>query len=150
MELSDEGIHPSDRRFRKAHAVLQAKALIEQRQVVAPEDLLFLQHVLWEHIEQRDTVITVIRRNAQDEVAMMQESIEQEANEIMQGLNDNDSTDYVLEANRKLKTLMKEVQELQQRNPERQQVLEAMETKLKQHAEQLTNSILEPVEEQTL
>ncbi|TMN20819.1 AAA family ATPase [Lentibacillus cibarius] len=150
VELGDEGIHPSDRRFRKAHAVLQAKALIEQRQIVEPEDLLFLQHVLWEHIDQRDTVATVIRRNAQDEVAMMQESIDREAQEIMQGLTDNDTTDYVLEANRKLKALMKEVQELQDRHPERQQALEAMEAKLKQHAEQLTDSILEPVQEPTL
>ena len=56
MELRDEGIRPSDRRFKQSLSVLQAKALINQRQVVKVDDIVILENALWETVDQKDTV----------------------------------------------------------------------------------------------
>ena len=54
--LRDEGIRPSDRRFKQSLSVLQAKALINQRQVVQVYDLVILENVLWETVDQKEAV----------------------------------------------------------------------------------------------
>ena len=55
-ELRDEGIRPSDRRFKQSLSVLQAKALINQRQVVKVDDIVILENALWETVDQKDAV----------------------------------------------------------------------------------------------
>ena len=50
--LKDEGIRPSDRRFKQSLSLLQAKALVNQRQIVTVEDLSILEHALWETVDQ--------------------------------------------------------------------------------------------------
>src|SRR5699024_6630740 len=42
-DLRDEGIRPSDRRFKQSLSILQAKALMEQRQDVKISDVLLLE-----------------------------------------------------------------------------------------------------------
>ena len=64
MELRDEGIRPSDRRFKQSLSVLQAKALINQRQVVQVDDITILENVLWEKVDQKDAVSYIIRNHA--------------------------------------------------------------------------------------
>lgn len=53
-ELKNEGIRPLDRRFKQSLRLLQAKALINQRQQVRVDDILLLENVLWENIDQKD------------------------------------------------------------------------------------------------
>lgn len=47
-ELSQAGIHPGDRRCRKAVGVVKAWAWLEAKTQVEPEQLEILQHVLWD------------------------------------------------------------------------------------------------------
>lgn len=67
-ELRDEGIRPSDRRFKQSLSVLQAKALINQRQVVKVDDIVILENALWETVDQKDNVSLIVRSHAQDVV----------------------------------------------------------------------------------
>lgn len=53
-KLRDEGIRPSDRRFKQSLALLRAKAYLEGRFEVNRSDMEILQHVLWETIEQQE------------------------------------------------------------------------------------------------
>ena len=69
--LRDEGIRPSDRRFKQSLSVLQARALLNQRQVVQVYDLVILENVLWETVDQKDVVSTIIRKHSQDVVTQV-------------------------------------------------------------------------------
>ena len=42
------------RRFKQSLSVLQAKALINQRQVVKVDDIVILENALWETVDQKD------------------------------------------------------------------------------------------------
>lgn len=53
-KLRDEGIRPSDRRFKQSLALLRAKAYLDGRFEVNRSDMEILQHVLWETIEQQE------------------------------------------------------------------------------------------------
>ncbi|WP_237049416.1 hypothetical protein [Lentibacillus amyloliquefaciens] len=144
--MRDEGIHPSDRRLQKSYAALQAKALIEQRQVVDSEDILFLAHVLWENVDQQQQVTDIIRHHAQDPVSHTLEVILEEAQDIMNGSANGHSTENVLEATQKMKSLAQEITDLKTKYPERENELNAVHKELKQYLEELTNSVLEPIE----
>lgn|SRR5699024_6573929 len=146
QDLRDEGIHPSDRRLQKSYAVLQAKALIEQRQVVDSKDILFLEHVLWENVDQRRQVTDIIRHHAQDPISHTLEIILEEAQDIMNGSVNGHSTGTVLEATQKMKSLAQEITDLIAKYPERENELLAAHEALKQYLERLTNSVLEPIE----
>jgi MoxR-like ATPase len=62
--LAAEGVVPSDRRFRQAMDVLRAAALLEGREVVAPQDLRWLEHVLWSDPEELPKVKAAVARVA--------------------------------------------------------------------------------------
>ena len=78
-ELRDEGIRPSDRRFKQSLSVLQAKALINQRQVVKVDDIVILEKALWETVDQKDKASLIVRSHAQDVVTRKLDRIQEEA-----------------------------------------------------------------------
>ena len=86
MELRDEGIRPSDRRFKQSLSVLQAKALINQRQVVKVDDIVILENALWETVDQKDAVSLIVRSHAQDVVTQAIDSVQNEANEVFNSM----------------------------------------------------------------
>ncbi|MFC3041565.1 AAA family ATPase [Virgibacillus xinjiangensis] len=145
-ELKDEGIRPSDRRLQRSYSALQAKALIEQRQIVEVKDILFLEHVLWENADQREQVRDIVHRYAQDAVAHALEAIAEDAKDILDEMSKDSSTEYVLEATQKMKSLANEISNLKTKYPERGDELDAAQRELKQHLDELTNSVLEPIE----
>lgn len=83
VELDDEGIEPSDRRFKQSLGVLQARAFIHEREVVQVEDVVILEHVLWETIDQKETVSAIIRNYAHDGITQKLFAIQKEANHLM-------------------------------------------------------------------
>lgn len=111
-QLKDEGIRPSDRRFKQSLQLLQAKALIDQRQQVKVEDILLLANALWENIEQKETVNAIVKANAQDQLSALLEDIETDFIQITKGLKNNGSTDAGLEATQKLKDLERQLNQL--------------------------------------
>lgn len=61
VTLFHENIYPSDRRLKASLGLLQASALLNQRNSVDIDDLPILQHVLWVDREDRDKVMNVLK-----------------------------------------------------------------------------------------
>ncbi|EES72382.1 ATPase family associated with various cellular activities (AAA) [Paenibacillus sp. oral taxon 786 str. D14] len=126
-ELMDEGIRPSDRRFKQVLAVIRAKAVLAGRDYAELEDLMILKHSLWEKPEQRDKVAKIVRNHAQDAVKTRVEEIKDEAADILNILEQsNNSTDMAVESTKKLKSLVNELKKLQKDNPNRPEVEQAI------------------------
>ena len=125
-ELRDEGIRPSDRRFKQSLCVLKARALLQKRQSVLMEDLVILEHSLWETPDQKDAVSSIVRRHAQDAVIRMLETIQHEANEMLQKAAQDKSEEYGLEASEKMKRLKEDLNRLRAQYEDRSVEIEIL------------------------
>lgn len=67
-KLKDEGIRPSDRRFKQSLAILKAKAYLDGRLEVNRSDLTILKHALWETVDQKELTEEIIHEIAHDTV----------------------------------------------------------------------------------
>lgn len=67
-KLQDEGIRPSDRRFKQSLSLLKAKAYLEGRFEVCKSDFIILSHTLWEQVEQIELVKMIIHQIVFDSV----------------------------------------------------------------------------------
>ena len=114
MELRGEGIRPSDRRFKQSLSVLQAKALINQRQVVIIDDIVILENALWKTVDQKDTVSPIVPSHAQDVVTRAIDSIQNEANKVSNSMLKDNSTDAGMEATQKMKALVTDLNKLKE------------------------------------
>ncbi len=141
-KLKDEGIRPSDRRFKQSLTLLQAKSLIEQRQETKVEDILILSNVLWETIEQKHVVEQIVKENAQDKITAKIEEAEKERKEILKNLKENGSTDAGLEATEKLKSIERELVQMIQNNPSRAEDIKVILNKVQQGKKKVASSIL--------
>ncbi|WP_262173164.1 AAA family ATPase [Saccharococcus sp. Marseille-Q5394] len=146
MELRDEGIRPSDRRFKQSLSVLQAKALINQRQFVKVDDIVILENALWETIDQKDTVSLIVRSHAQDVVTRAIETIQNEAQEVFNSMLKDNSTDAGMEATQKLKALVADLNKLSKHNQSRETDIEPVLNQLKSMQQEILDSILEPMD----
>jgi MoxR-like ATPase len=109
-ELFDEGIRPSDRRFKQSIVVLKARAFIHQRETVQLDDLSLLENALWETLDQKEKVCTVIRRYTVGSEERSLASIEREAEEVYDTAVQDQSMEAGIEAMEKLKVLIAELQ----------------------------------------
>ena len=146
MELRDEGIRPSDRRFKQSLSVLQAKALINQRQVVKVDDIVILENALWETVDQKDTVSLIVRSHAQDVVTRAIDSIQNEANEVFNSMLKDNSTDAGMEATQKMKALVADLNKLKKHNQSRSMDIDPILDKVKSMQQEILDSILEPMD----
>lgn len=144
-ELRDEGIRPSDRRFKQSLSVLQARALIRKRQVVLIDDIVILENVLWETIDQRETVSFIVRRHAQDTAIRALDSIQNEANEVYNLITRDNSVEAGMEATQKMKALEAELNKLKGRYKGRDVEIDALLFKVKSMQQEILNVILEPM-----
>ena len=60
-QLADEGIRPSDRRFKQSLSIIQAHAFLHGRMTVHNEDLMILKNVLWETPDQKQKTFELIQ-----------------------------------------------------------------------------------------
>lgn len=104
--MKDEGIRPSDRRFKQSLSLLQAKALVNQSQIVIIEDLTILEHALWETVDQIETVSNIICNYSHSFVSQALDSIQNEANEVFYSVLHDYSTAFGMEASQKMKMLL--------------------------------------------
>ena len=144
MGLRDEGIRPSDRRFKQSLSVLQAKALINQRQVVKVDDIVILENALWETVDQKDAVSHIIRNHAQDVVTQALDSIQNEANEVFYSILQDHSPDAGMEATQKMKALVADLNKLKRHNQSRKADIDAILDKVNSMQHEILDSILEP------
>ncbi|MCM3711098.1 AAA family ATPase [Sporosarcina luteola] len=146
MELRDEGIRPSDRRFKQSLSVLQAKALINQRQFVKVDDIVILENALWETVDQKDTVSLIVRSHAQDVVTRAIESIQNEAQEVFNSMLKDNTIDAGMEATQKLKALVADLNKLSKHNESRKNDIDPVLSQLKSMQQEILDSILEPID----
>ena len=142
--LRDEGIRPSDRRFKQSLSVLQAKALINQRQVVEVYDLVILENVLWETVDQKEVVSTIIRNHSEDVVTQVLYSIQNEANEVFYAILQDHSPEVGMEATQKMKALVAELNKLKSTNQSRKTDIDALLHKVISMEHGILDNILEP------
>lgn len=117
-ELQDEGIRPSDRRFKQLLCVLRARALLHQRERVEMEDLTILENALWETLDQKNIVMQVVRSRAGGSQGRSVASIRKEAEEVYDAAVRDQSAEAGMEATEKLSALEKELAAQKENNPE--------------------------------
>ncbi|TQR18497.1 AAA family ATPase [Psychrobacillus soli] len=144
-DLRDEGIRPSDRRFKQSLSVLQARALIRKRQVVLVEDIVILENALWETIDQKDTVSFIVRRHAQDTTIRKLDSIRNEAIEVFNSIMQDNSVDSGMEATHKMKALEADLNKLKGCYEGCTVEIDALLIKVKSMHQEILNAILEPM-----
>ncbi|MBO0587157.1 AAA family ATPase [Sporosarcina sp. E16_8] len=143
-ELRDEGIRPSDRRFKQSLSVLQAKALINQRQVVKVEDIIILENALWETVDQKYAVSNIIRKHSQDIVTQALYSIQNEANEVFYSMQQDQSPEAGMEATQKMKALVADLNKIKSNNQSRKVDIDALLDKVISMEHEILDSILDP------
>ena len=142
--LRDEGIRPSDRRFKQSLSVLQAKALINQRQVVQMDDITILENVLWEKVDQKDTVSYIIRNHAHDVITQTLYSLQNEANEVFYSILHDQSPEAGMEATQKMKALVADLNKLKNHNQSRKADIDVLLDKVTAMQHEILDRILEP------
>ena len=144
IDLRDEGIRPSDRRFKQALNVLQARALVNGRKIVKVEDIRILEHVLWETVEQKDAVSFIIHNRSNDVVADALYRIQNEATEVYYAVLQDASLEFGMEASEKMKSLVADLETLKIANPRRKVTIDALFKKVSAMQHEVLNIILEP------
>ena len=142
--LRDEGIRPSDRRFKQSLSVLQARALLNQRQVVQVYDLVILENVLWETVDQKEVVSTITRKHSQDVVTQVLSSIQNEANEVFYSIRQDHSPEAGMEATQKMSVLVADLNKLKSDNQSRKADIDALLEKVTSMEHEILDTILEP------
>ncbi|MBD7983336.1 AAA family ATPase [Sporosarcina sp. Sa2YVA2] len=144
QELCDEGILPSDRRFKHSLGILKAKALMDNRQTVQVEDLSILENVLWVTIDDKEATSIIIRRYAEDFVIRKLDAIHEEAIELFNIVIQKHCTNTGLEASQKLKSLITDLIKLKETNHHREKEIEILLSKVKSIQEEILSFLLEP------
>lgn len=138
--LFDEGIRPSDRRFKQALCVLKAKAVLHQRNHVQLGDLSILENALWETLDQKETVCNVIRRYTTHSVERTLATIEREAEEIYDMAVRDHSAEAGMEAMEKLKMLVGDLEQLKEDEPAEATKIIELSNKLTSLSKEVENS----------
>ncbi|MEK5148379.1 AAA family ATPase [Psychrobacillus sp. FSL K6-4615] len=144
VELRDEGIRPSDRRFKQSLSVLQAKAMINQRQAVQMDDIAILENVLWEKVEQKDVVSYIIRNHAHDVITQTLYSLQNEANEVFYSILQDQSPETGMEATQKMMVLVADLNKLKNQNESRKADIDVLLNKVTSMQHEMLDRILEP------
>lgn len=125
QQLMDEGIRPSDRRFKQALPILRAQAYLDGRTEVAKADVAILKHALWEQVEQKDKTAEIVMKIAHDSIESFIERVGPEFEEILLK-SQNAMVQKTPDARKELsdllvqgKTLFLEVQAMTRQQPDR-------------------------------
>jgi MoxR-like ATPase len=115
-ELARKGIVASDRRYRQAVSLLQARALLRGDHAVAEDDVFFLEHVLWraptEQKEVRATIRELLRGYEDEARALLFQGKELEEYANRSWDNVEMRSRAVVEAHTKLRHLLHKVSAL--------------------------------------
>ena len=140
MDLENEGIKPSDRRFKQSLSLLKARAFMEGRQQVTRSDILLLQNTLWETIEQKEITAQIVNENAQDKFQKLIEERKQEVSELQTSINRDSSVEERIEVRNKLLSIQNELDEIYKKQ-EHPMIPELIST-IRGFADEIANNIL--------
>ena len=120
-DLNKKGIFISDRRWGQTLDALRGHALLEGRDTVAEDDLVFLKHCLWQSPEQQTEIGKLIARLGNPlharavDLGDQAASVYQDGMQSHQSAADNDKKiAAAIEANGKLKGITNKLQELRE------------------------------------
>jgi MoxR-like ATPase len=137
--LQDEGIRPSDRRFKQSLSLLKAKAFIEGRKEVHSSDIMMLKSALWETVDQKQVTEQIVTENAQDKVSLLLQQREKEILELV-NLSKSDNTDTKIESRRKLLVIEKEISSM--KNDSANPLIGELLSKIEKATHEIQESIL--------
>lgn len=147
QQLQDEGIRPSDRRFKQSLSLLKAKAYLDNRAVVAKPDLGLLMNVLWETIEEREKTEEIINEIAFDTVESFINRVSPEFEMILLHAQNamvhqsRNSRTQLSELLMQGKTLFLEVQEMNRQIPNRIE-LKALKDEMHKRLLKMTTDVI--------
>ena len=125
-------------------SVLQAKALINQRQVVEVDDITILENVLWEKVDQKEVVSYIIRNHAHDIITQTLYTLQNEANEVFYSILQDQSPEAGMEATQKMKDLVADLIKLKNHNQSRKADIDVLLDKVTSMQHEMLDRILEP------
>ena len=140
--LKDEGIFPSDRRFKKSLDLIKAKAALDGRTVAEFEDLAILKHGLWDEAEQIETVTEIVNEYTVDKVLEFIKQVEKECKELWEFLQKEKSYDAGVEVTAKLKQNLAELEKLKNEDPKYREEIENLIEKIKGAYSNVVETIL--------
>ena len=140
MDLENEGIKPSDRRFKQSLSLLKARAFMEGRQQVTRSDITLLQNTLWETIEQKEITAQIVNENAQDKFQKLIEERKQEVSELQTSINRDSSVEERIEVRNKLLSIQNELDEIHKK--QEQPMIPELISTIRGFADEIANNIL--------
>lgn len=145
LELENQGIKASDRRWIKTKKILQATALTAGRSKVENEDLSFLTNILWRTPDEIAKIRQIIGEKVLPHLAEIQkiEDVFTPIKENLQKFPPKEDKDYfqkTMEVQQKIKTLIKQVEKVTE-CPEKHQLLNKLSSTGTELARQLKGMI---------
>lgn len=116
-ELASESIRPTDRRWRQSLSLVQARAVLNGRNIADISDVEILKDCLWDDPGQKNTVAGLVRKHCIDQVTAEVEQLLKEAEEIKNNAIKDSTTEAGTEANKKMKGLINHLEQLSQKHP---------------------------------
>lgn len=141
-DLKDEGIRPSDRRFRQSLSLIKAQAALAGRNTAKTSDIMILQNGLWETVDQKAKTIEIVESHAADRFKMELDRVSQIAKELFAAVQKDSSTEVGMEATTKLRECLAELTQLGQKYPDRLAEVEEVKKKIIKAQEQIGQILL--------
>lgn len=116
-DLKNEGIQPSDRRYKQSLSILKAKAFLAGRTYVVLDDLEILTDILWEEISQKPKVESIIQKldvvtHEINELVSVMVDLKDEGNKINQVSDLKRRSEIMLDLVKKASDITKELESL--------------------------------------
>ena len=133
MELRNDDIWPSTRRFVKALKLIQVNALLDGATISANiTHVNILKDILWDKEEQIKTVAATVQKYCVDNFTQQLQEFIQMAQEIYDFAMKDGSTEAGPEANKKMKAISNDLIKLKNDNPAKTSAIEVTESKVRE------------------
>lgn len=134
--LREEGITPSDRRYKQMLDVMAAESWLLGATNIVAESLIVGVHILWDKPEQINVVNQIVRTSVNPSMAKAQEILTA-AREAVESVGEYTTSDEIVQILKQLRQLLADVGELKQTRQ-----VEAVKTTVKQYQEDIYNKMV--------
>lgn len=116
-DLIEKNIIPSDRRWKQSLSLIQARAVINGRNIADISDMEILKDCLWETPDQKDTVAGLVKKFCVDQVTAEIQQYLAEAQEVTNNAVNEGTTEAGTEANKKIKNIQASLKRIAEQHP---------------------------------
>lgn len=131
-DLVNENIRPTDRRWKQSLKLIQARTVINGRNVADISDLEILKDCLWDTPGQKNTVAGLVRRFCIDQVTADIKQFAAAAEEVAKNAINEATTEAGTEANKKIKTMIASLEQISQKHPNKTVLVNTALAEIKQ------------------